>query len=132
MAEVIPRWNMPPVDFIEADSEKVESDLITEYEKVSGRTLAAGDPVRLFLLSIAAEIIQLRQGINFAAQQNLLTYAKGEYLDALGQSIAVTRLPASKAITTIQFTLSRALGNAYSMPKGFQVSAGSDTFVTVH
>ena len=60
MAEIIPRWNMPPVDFIEADSEKVESDLITEYEKVSGRTLAAGDPVRLFLLSIAAEIIPQR------------------------------------------------------------------------
>lgn len=130
MAEVIPRWNMPSVDFIEVDAEKVESDLITDYEKASGRTLAAGDPVRLFLLTIAAEIIQLRQGINFAAQQNLLTYAKGNYLDALGQSIAVTRLPASKAITTIQFTLSQALGNAYTIPKGFQVSAGSVTFET--
>ena len=130
MAEVIPRWNMPSVDFIEVDAEKVESDSITDYEKASGRTLAAGDPVRLFLLTIAAEIIQLRQGINFAAQQNLLTYAKGDYLDALGQSIAVTRLPASKAITTIQFTLSQALGNAYTIPKGFQVSAGSVTFET--
>ena len=130
MAEIIPRWNMPPVDFIEVDAEKVESDLITDYEKASGRTLAAGDPVRLFLLTIAAEIIQLRQGINFAAQQNLLTYAKGDYLDALGQSIAVTRLPASKAITTIQFTLSQVLGNAYTIPKGFQVSAGSVTFET--
>lgn len=130
MAEVIPRWNMPSVDFIEVDAEKVESDLITDYEKASGRTLAAGDPVRLFLLTIAAEIIQLRQGINFAAQQNLLTYAKGNYLDALGQSIAVTRLPASKAITTIQFTLSQTLGNAYTIPKGFQVSAGSVTFET--
>lgn len=130
MAEVIPRWNMPSVDFIEVDAEKVESDLITDYEKASGRTLAAGDPVRLFLLTIATEIIQLRQGINFAAQQNLLTYAKGNYLDALGQSIAVTRLPASKAITTIQFTLSQALGNAYTIPKGFQVSAGSVTFET--
>lgn len=130
MAEVIPRWNMLSVDFIEVDAEKVESDLITDYEKASGRTLAAGDPVRLFLLTIAAEIIQLRQGINFAAQQNLLTYAKGNYLDALGQSIAVTRLPASKAITTIQFTLSQALGNAYTIPKGFQVSAGSVTFET--
>lgn len=130
MAEVIPRWNMPPVDFIEVDSEKVESELITDYEKASGRTLATGDPVRLFLLTIAAEIIQLRQGINFAAQQNLLTYAKGSYLDALGQSIAVTRLPASKAITTIQFTLSQVLGNAYTIPKGFQVSAGSVTFET--
>lgn len=130
MAEVIPRFNMPAVDFIEVDAEKVESDLITDYEKASGRTLAAGDPVRLFLLTIAAEIIQLRQGINFAAQQNLLTYAKGDYLDALGQSIAVTRLPASKAITTIQFTLSQALGNAYTIPKGFQISAGSVTFET--
>ena len=60
----------------------------------------------------------------------ILTYAKGNYLDALGQSIAVTRLPASKAITTIQFTLSQALGNAYTIPKGFQVSAGSVTFET--
>ena len=130
MSEVIPRWNMPEVSFVEADPSKVEAALITGYEQVAGRTLAAGDPIRLFLLSIAAEIIQLRQGINFAGQQNLLTYARGEYLDALGESIAVSRLPASKAITTIQFTLTQALGNAYTIPKGFQVSAGSVAFET--
>ena len=128
--ETIPRWNMPAVNFTEVDPEQVESALITEYENASGRSLAAGDPVRLFLLTIAAEIIQLRQAINFAGQQNLLTYAQGEYLDALGESIAVTRLPASKAITTIQFTLTQALGNAYTIAKGFQVSAGSVTFET--
>ena len=53
MSEVIPRWNMPEVSFVEADPSKVEAALITGYEQVAGRILAAGDPIRLFLLSIA-------------------------------------------------------------------------------
>ena len=130
MAETFPRWGLAPVNFLETDAETIRSQIITGFEKASGDTLAAGDPRRLFLLSIADVIIQQRTAINLAAQQNLLSYAQGGYLDALGQLLAVERMAESKAVTTIEFTLSQALGSVYTIPAGTQVTNGVVTFET--
>lgn len=130
MAETLPRWNLPDVSFLTTDPSEIESAIITGYETVSGRALAAGDPVRLFLLSIAAQIIQLRTDVNIAARQNLLSYAQGEHLDALGVYMSTDRLSDSRAVTTIRFTLSEALGNDYTIPAGFEVTNGVVTFAT--
>lgn len=130
MAETIPRWGLPEVNFLETDAETIRSQIITVFEQASGDTLAAGDPRRLFLLSIADVIIQQRTAINLAAQQNLLSYAQGGYLDALGQLLAVERMAESKAVTTIEFTLSQALGSVYTIPAGTQVTNGVVTFET--
>ncbi len=92
MAETIPRWHLPAVEFLETDAETIKAEIITGYEQASGRTLAAGDPVRLYLLSLAAVIIQQRTAVNLAAQQNLLSYAQDGYLDALGTLLSVTRV----------------------------------------
>lgn len=130
MAETIPRWGLAPVNFLETDAETIRSQIITGFEQASGDTLAAGDPRRLFLLSIADVIIQQRTAINLAAQQNLLSYAQGGYLDALGQLLAVERMAESKAVTTIEFTLSQALGSVYTIPAGTQVTNGVVPFET--
>lgn len=130
MTETFPRWGLDPVDYVETDATTIESEIITGYEKAAGRTLAAGDPVRLFLLHIAAIIIQQRSVINIAAQQNTLAYAQGEYLDALGQNVAVERLPSSAAVTTLRFTLSQAMAEPYVIPAGTEVTNGVVTFAT--
>ena len=130
MAETFPRWGLPEVAFIETDSEKIEAEIIKQYETASGRTLAKGDPVRLFLETIAATIIQQRAAINTAARQNLLSYAQGEFLDALGVYLGVTRLPAAPAKTTLKFTLSIVLANDYRIPRGTEVTNGIVTFST--
>ena len=128
MSEILPRWSLPEVSFMETDPSAIEAGLIAGYEQASGRTLADSDPVRLFLLSIAAAIIQLRNAVNVAAQQNLLSYATGTYLDALGRYLAVTRLPASGAKSTFRFTLSEELAEAYVIPAGFAITNGVVTF----
>lgn len=130
MADTIPRWGLPNVRFVETDATTVRSDIITRYESISGRVLADGDPVRLFLLSIADIVIQLRKAINTAGQQNLLSYAKGEYMDALGQYLSVYRLKESSAVTTLEFRMSQALANTYTIPKGTAVTNGIVTFTT--
>lgn len=130
MSETLPRWNLPEVEFVTTDTATIESEIITQYETLTGRTLAAGDPVRLFLLAIASIIIQQRAYINTAAQQNLLSYARGQYLDALGLYMNVSRLEASRAVTTIAFTLSQSLANDYTIPAGFEVTNGVVTFAT--
>lgn len=130
MAETIPRWGLAPTEFLETDSEKIRSQIITGFEQASGDSLAAGDPRRLFLLSIADIIIQQRTAINLAAQQNLLSYAQGAYLDALGELLSVERMSESRAVTTMRFTLSQALGSVYTIPAGTQVTNGVMTFET--
>lgn len=130
MAETIPRWHLPAVEFLETDAETIKAEIITGYEQASGRTLAAGDPVRLYLLSLASVIIQQRTAINQAGQQNLLSYAQGGYLDALGTLLSVQRLAESKAVTTLKFTLSQALATVYTIPAGTEVTNGAVTFAT--
>ncbi len=82
MAETIPRWHLPAVEFLETDAETIQAEIITGYEEASGRTLAAGDPVRLYLLSLATVIIQQRTAVNMAGQQNLLSYAQDSHRTA--------------------------------------------------
>ena len=130
MNEQIPRWGLSPIEFLETDTEKIKSQIITGFEQASGESLAAGDPRRLFLLSIADVIIQQRTAINLAAKQNLLSYAQGAYLDALGALLSVERLSESWAVTTMRFTLAHALGSVYTIPRGTQVTNGVVTFET--
>lgn len=130
MSETLPRWNLPDVNFVDADPEAVQAAMFSAYTAITGRTLAPGDPIRLFILTIAEIIIQQRAAINYAGRQNLLSYAQGEYLDALGKYLAVERLPAAHAITTLRFTLSAALEESYVIPAGFEVTNGVVTFAT--
>lgn len=130
MAEIMPRWNMKPLTTCETDAAKIEAEIIAGYEAVSGRTLAAGDPVRLFLLSQAAREIQLREIIATLSKQNFLTYAAGDFLDHMGVIVNTPRLPEAYAKTTLRFTLSAGLGNIYTIPAGFEVTNGLVTFST--
>lgn len=130
MAETLPRWDLPEVSFVQTDPESIKAEIISLYEAMAGRTLATADPIRIFLLAVADEIIQQRVLINMAAQSNILSYATGEYLDALGEYLLVSRLPASKAVTNIRFTLSQALEEVYIIPAGTEITNGIVTFAT--
>lgn len=130
MAEKLPRWDLPEVSFVETNPESIKAEIINRYETLAGRTLATADPIRIFLLAVADEIIQQRVLINMAAQNNLLSYATGEYLDALGEYLLVERLPAAKAVTNIRFTLSQALTEVYIIPAGTEITNGVVTFAT--
>ena len=130
MAETLPRWDLPEVSFVETDPEAIKAEIVSRYENAAGRTLATADPIRIFLLAVADEIIQQRVLINMATQSNLLSYATGEYLDALGEYLLVSRLPASKAVTNIRFTLSQALEEVYVIPAGTEITNGIVTFAT--
>ena len=119
---------LPAVQFVDYDAAKVESAIIGDYETIAQRTLAPGDPVRLFLESLAYEISLLRYQIDWSAKQNLLAYASGEYLDALGALVGVERLGASAAQTTLEFTLSGALDFSVIIPAGTQATPDNSIY----
>lgn len=123
--------NLSEVIFAEKDPDKITSEILSIYESLTGRTLARADPVRLFLDAVILSIIQQRNLIDFAAKQNLLAYASGEYLDHIGALLGVSRLEAAHAATTIQFTLSTQYSRSIVIPLGTRVSTGDGmTFTT--
>lgn len=130
MSETLPRFGLNDVSFIETDALTIENEITGTYEKITGRTLAKADPVRLFLLSLAAVIIQQRQAFNLAAKQGLLTYAQGEFLDHLGGFVNTPRLQATGASVTLRFTLSQAQSSVYIIPEGTRVSDSQMIFAT--
>lgn len=113
--------NLPDISFAETDAEIVKKEIIARYETIAGRTLADGDPVRLFLLSIAELLILQRNIIDYTGKMNLLAYSKGDYLDHLGALLDVERIPAKRAETTLTFVLSTAETGAI-IPEGTRVT----------
>ena len=122
---------LPQITFLDADAEGVESRIITQYETVAGRSLAQGDPVRLFLESVAAVIVQQRELIDWSAKQNLLAYASGDYLDHLGAFLGVTRLPAAAALCTVRFSLSSPRTFGVLIPAGTRVTPDGSLMFSV-
>ncbi|OKP67566.1 baseplate J protein [Paenibacillus sp. P3E] len=114
---------LPDILFSEEDAAAIQQDVITVYEGLAGRTLQPADPVRLFLSSLAAIIIQQKVLINQTAKGNLLRYASGAVLDHMGAFQGSERLNASAAIVTLQFVLSIPLASATSIPAGTRVGA---------
>lgn len=109
---------LPDVKFLDTDAQAVIDSIIGGYESITGRTLAEGDPVRLFLLSLAYVIINQRTQFDAAGKSTLLYYARGAFLDHLGALRGVERLAAQPARTTLRFTLSALQASPIGIPAG--------------
>lgn len=116
------------IEFAVRDVSTIENYVITAYEALAKRSLADGDPIRIFLQAMASVIAQQRVLIDYAAKQNLVAYAEGEYLDALGERTDCTRLAATAATTTLRFTLSDAQASAITIPAGTRATPDSKLF----
>ncbi len=126
-----PRFGLASLDFLETDVQTILNGYIEEYNELTNRSLAVADPVYLLLESIAAEEAKLRADFNNAAKENLLTYATGDYLDAMGYYVNTPRLQASGSTTTIRFTLNTAVADSvYQIPAGTLITDGSNNFAT--
>lgn len=112
------------LSFAELDIATIEASILTSYESVMQTTLYPGDPVRLFLESLAYIIAVQNQVIDLAGRQNLLAFAQGQHLDHIGQMVGTPRQSTSCATTTLRFILVEPLAFSYSIPKGTRVSSG--------
>lgn len=122
---------MTDINFVEVDSHKIVNDLISAFENALGETFYPSDERRVFLQQQAQVIVALYNSLNDTGRQNLLRYARGEILDALGERTDTPRLQAKKATVTLQFTLSSVQGNPVTVPAGTRVTPdGSLYFAT--
>lgn len=109
---------MRDITFVEVDAQKINTELINGFETALGETLYPGDERRIFLEQETPVVVGLKNDINETAKQNLLRYAKGEQLDALGEWWNTPRLGATKAHTIFRFTLSAAQIKDVLVPSG--------------
>lgn len=129
--------NLPDIEFIEVDPEKIIAETITSYQNAyfesTGQaiTLAPGDPIRIFLYTQALREILLRQQINHAAKMNLLKYSSGNFLDHIGARNRVPRKQAQPAIDVLQLNFSQAQTSVTSIPKGTRFSPGNNIYFSI-
>lgn len=109
---------MSHIKFVEVDAHKLQNQLIKDFENALEETLYPGDERRMFLMQLLQVIVGLKGDINESAKQNLLRYATGNMLDAIGEMGNTTRLPAEKAKVKLRFTLSAAQPNDIIIPTG--------------
>ena len=129
----------PDIQFIETDTETIESNMIALYEymmKEYGRDeykVYPGSPERVFIAWMAAIIIQQRILIEETAKKNVPRYAEGEYLDSLAELFKdIERLPATPAVTTFRCYISQAREESVIIPKGTRITFdGEITFETI-
>ncbi|MFQ9491213.1 MAG: baseplate J/gp47 family protein [Bilophila wadsworthia] len=116
---------LPSVSFAPQSAGETETAIITAYEAIAKATLQPGDPVRLFLESLAY-ILSVQNGlIDLAGKQNLLAYARGGHLDHLGAPMGVIRIQPQPARTTVRFGVDEALAFAVPIPAGTRVTTQS-------
>ena len=125
---------LPSVSFAPQSAGETETAIITAYEAIAKTTLQPGDPVRLFLESLAY-LISVQNGlIDLAGKQNLLAYARGGHLDHLGAPMGVVRIQPQPARTTVRFGLDEALSFDVPIPAGTRVTtqSGGVMFATLN
>ena len=106
------------INFVEADSERVINNLVTQFETALGETLQPSDERKIFLNNLAQVVIALKSNINEAGNNVLLRYSKGEALDAIGEMFGVTRIPAEYAKCVLEFKLSKVQDIDITIPQG--------------
>lgn len=122
---------VPDIDFAVKDPTVIESEVILDYEAAFqvltgiAKSLAPGDPVRLFLLTVCNWLSHQRVLIDFTGKSNLLKYAQGNYLDNLAalHGNRTLRLQPQAALTTLRFTLEAPLAFDVIIPQGTQCQA---------
>mgnify|MGYP000411452045 FL=1 len=115
--------SLPEPSFIDRDPQAITAEIVAQYEQLTGKTLYPAQVERLLIDVIAYRETLVRIGIQEAAKQNLVAYARAPMLDYLGELVGVTRLPAQSARTTVRLTFVDPLASALPTPSSFLYAA---------
>jgi len=120
--------SLPEPSFVDRNPEQITSDLITQFQEATGKTLYPAQYERLICNIIAYRENLVRIAINEACKQNLVEFAKYPMLDYLGQLVGVVRLSSKPSLTTIRFTLEGIKAFNVIIPAGFIVASNDGKF----
>jgi len=116
----------PAPDFIERDPFKLKAYYVSEFERLSGRTLYPAQ-TEMFVIEVMAYAHSvLGEAAQTSFLQNRAIWATGRHLEEVGANASTFKLPAQTATSRVRFTLSEARPNSVLINKGTRVSAGDD------
>jgi phage-related baseplate assembly protein len=121
--------NLPEPNFINRDGEAITKEWIALYEEKTGKTLQPAQIERLMIDVGSYRETVLRMAIQETAKQNLLSYASIENLEHIGEPLGVSKLLASSAVTTLQFSVDEPLDFDFSIPSGAEVETKDGLFI---
>jgi phage-related baseplate assembly protein len=113
--------SLPEPDFIDRDPQATTTEIIAWYEQRTGRKLYPAQVDRVLVDMIAYRETLVRIGVQEAAKQNLLSFARAPMIDYLGELVGVVRLPAQPARVSLRFTLETPLPRDLVIPAGTRV-----------
>lgn len=122
---------MDNLNFVEVDSAKIYTTIITELMNYCDEALYPGDERRIFGEALALVLTAVYNDVNDKCKQRMLEHARGTALDALGERQGVYRLSPASASASFLFKLSAAQGENIIIPKGTRITSdGSVYFAT--
>ena len=122
---------MSGIHFVEVDAERMLEDARRMLEELLGEPMQPGDARYMVLTHVMQLIVGGFAWIDQMGRSNLLRYAMGEVLDAMGERVGTPRLQAAPAVTTLRFTLSAARTLPTVIPVGTRATPdGRVNFVT--
>lgn len=113
---------------IEVDTNNLYNGIVSAMEIMTGEPLYPGDERRIFTEALVQIISSVVNSCNAACNGKMLQYATGEALDALGDRMGVTRLPAEAASATFRFTLTETLLTDLTVPEGTLITTDGDIY----
>ena len=113
---------------LDVDSETIYNGILQSMEIMTGEPLYPGDERRIFTEAIIQIIVAIANQCNSACNDKMLEYAQGEALDALGDRMSVTRIPAKAAQATFKFTLTAAQLLDVTIPQGTMITTDGDIY----
>lgn len=111
------------LNFVEIDAEVILGRLIERFESYTGSVLPPGDERRIFLYGLALVLVDEANHINETGKGNLIRYASGGEIDAIGELFQSPRLEAEKSTVTMKITFSESMGYDITLAKGTRVTA---------
>ncbi|AHI67584.1 baseplate J/gp47 family protein [Burkholderia thailandensis] len=111
-------------NFIDRDPQAITAAIIAEYEARTGKTLYPAQVERVLIDIVAYRETLVRVGVQEAAKQNLVAFARAPMIDYLGQLVGVTRLPAQPATTVVRFSVETPLATNLLIAAGTRVETG--------
>ena len=123
--------DLKEVEFVTSTLSELLNWAQKEVEEDLSRKLAPADPILILLKSYFAVHFQLIELINDLARQNLLTYARGDVLDHMGNFAGVDRLQASSARTTAKVELTTARSVPTVILKNTRFHAGDNNYFAI-
>lgn len=107
--------------FIETSPSAIADELVYDFELATGKTLYPAQVERLLLDIMAYREALVRQGIQTTAEQNLVDFATGSRLEALGRLVGVaSRLAATPASCTLRIEVPGVQSADIPLPIGWK------------